>query len=159
VIERHGELGGIWDIENPGTPMYETAQLISSKTHSAFFDFPIPEAYPDYPGHALVLDYLHAFARTHGLYEGIVFDTQVTWAEPDEHVWRVALSSGELRHRHELAARDAGPSRALRRRAAPRGQLARREGIQGLARADPRRRQLRLRHCLRCRADRRGRVH
>jgi cation diffusion facilitator CzcD-associated flavoprotein CzcO len=97
VIERHGDLGGLWDIENPGTPMYETARLISSKGLSAFFDFPMPEDYPDYPGHALVLDYLRAFARTYGLTEDIAYGVAVERAEPEGRLWKVALSSGELR--------------------------------------------------------------
>ena len=51
VIERHGDVGGIWDLENRGTPMYESARFISSKTLSAFFDFPMPDDYPAYPDH------------------------------------------------------------------------------------------------------------
>ena len=49
VVERHRDVGGIWDIENPGTPMYETAHFISSKTQSEFDGYPMPRSYPDYP--------------------------------------------------------------------------------------------------------------
>ncbi len=54
-LERHSQAGGLWDIENPGTPMYESAHFISSRTVSGFSGFPMPEDYPDYPGHAQIL--------------------------------------------------------------------------------------------------------
>ncbi len=38
--ERHTGPGGIWDIDNPGGPMYETAHFISSKTLSGFGGWP-----------------------------------------------------------------------------------------------------------------------
>ncbi len=97
VIERHRDLGGLWDLENPGTPMYESAHFISSKGLSAFFDFPMPRDYPDYPGHAQILEYLRAFARAYGLYDDVAFDTAVTRAEPDGPAWRVTLGNGEVR--------------------------------------------------------------
>lgn len=98
VFERHNGPGGIWDIENPGTPMYETAHFISSKTLSGFVDFAMPADYPDYPSHRQVLAYLKDFARAHGLTRHIAFGTAVERAEPDTGVgWQVRLSSGETR--------------------------------------------------------------
>ncbi|HMG62212.1 MAG TPA: NAD(P)-binding protein, partial [Streptosporangiaceae bacterium] len=35
-VERHTDVGGIWDIDAPGSPMYEAAHFISSKTMSGF---------------------------------------------------------------------------------------------------------------------------
>ena len=29
-VERHSGVGGLWDIDNPTTPMYESAHFISS---------------------------------------------------------------------------------------------------------------------------------
>uniref|UniRef100_UPI001E476F2D hypothetical protein n=1 Tax=Tessaracoccus coleopterorum TaxID=2714950 RepID=UPI001E476F2D len=49
-LERANGVGGIWDIDAPGTPMYESAHFISSRTASAFSGYPMPETYPDYPG-------------------------------------------------------------------------------------------------------------
>jgi cation diffusion facilitator CzcD-associated flavoprotein CzcO len=71
VLERHEDVGGIWDLENPGTPMYASCRLISSRRLSGFLDFPMPPDYPDYPTRAQVLAYLREFARAHGLYEQI----------------------------------------------------------------------------------------
>ena len=58
--ERHAEVGGIWDIDNDGSPMYESAHFISSKTMSALDGLPFPDAYPDYPSHPQLLNYLRA---------------------------------------------------------------------------------------------------
>src|ERR1043165_8172950 len=62
VYERHSDVGGVWDLQNPGSPMYETAHLISSRTRSGFLGFPMPESYPDYPRRDQVLSYLRSFA-------------------------------------------------------------------------------------------------
>lgn len=46
-VERHVDVGGIWDIDNPGTPMYESAHLISSRTLSALDGLAMPDDFPD----------------------------------------------------------------------------------------------------------------
>lgn len=46
-MERHVDVGGIWDIDNPGTPMYESAHLISSRTLSALDGLAMPDDFPD----------------------------------------------------------------------------------------------------------------
>ena len=97
VIERHGDVGGLWDLENPGTPIYASCRMISSKRLSAFLDFPMPGSYPDYPDQAQVLAYLRGFARTFGLYERIAFGREVVRAAPDAGGWTVRLADGEER--------------------------------------------------------------
>lgn len=72
-LERHTNVGGVWDLNNPGTPMYESAHLISSKTMSGFIGYPMPDDYPDYPSREQVLQYLRAFARDCGLEGAIEF--------------------------------------------------------------------------------------
>ena len=62
VFERNDDVGGIWDIDAPGSPMYESAHFISSRTLSGFPDFPMPDDYPDYPDHRRVLAYIRAYA-------------------------------------------------------------------------------------------------
>ena len=64
VLERHEDVGGIWDLQNPGTPMYTSCRFISSRRLSGFLDFPMPRDYPDYPTQAQVLAYLREF-RAH----------------------------------------------------------------------------------------------
>ncbi|WP_174435788.1 flavin-containing monooxygenase [Demequina globuliformis] len=77
-VERHHSVGGLWDIDNPGSPMYESAHFISSKTLSNFPSFPMPQDYPDYPSHRQILAYLQSFANHFHLTERIQFDTTVT---------------------------------------------------------------------------------
>ncbi|MET1059309.1 MAG: NAD(P)/FAD-dependent oxidoreductase [Nocardioides sp.] len=92
--ERHTDVGGIWDLENPGTPMYESAHFISSRKVSGFFDHPMPASFPDYPGHRQILAYTREFADAHGLREQIRFGTAVTDCEHEDDRWAVALSDG-----------------------------------------------------------------
>ena len=62
-VERHTGVGGIWDIDAPGSPMYEAAHFISSKTMSAFVGHPMGDELPDYPSHRQILAYLKSFAE------------------------------------------------------------------------------------------------
>lgn len=95
-FERHSDVGGIWDINNPGTPMYHSAHFISSRKTSGFYDFPMPEDYPDYPSRQQILDYTRSFAQTFGLYEKIHFNTEVCNVER-EGDWLVEFDTGEQR--------------------------------------------------------------
>jgi Flavin-binding monooxygenase-like len=97
IYERHRDVGGLWDQSNPGSPIYESAHFISSRTQSHFHDFPMPEDYPDYPSHRQVLAYVRAFADAYGLREHIRFDTEVRSAVPDGSGWTVTLSTGQVR--------------------------------------------------------------
>jgi hypothetical protein len=92
--ERHTDVGGIWDLENPGTPMYESAHFISSRKVSGFFDHPMPDSFPDYPSHRQILDYTRGFATTYGLRDDIRFGTEVTSSERDGDRWTVTLADG-----------------------------------------------------------------
>lgn len=97
LLERQADLGGIWDVRFPGSPMYESAHFISSKTLSGFGDFPMPPAYPDYPSHRQVLAYLHAYADRHGLRAHARFRTAVRTARPDGEGFVVELEDGTAR--------------------------------------------------------------
>jgi cation diffusion facilitator CzcD-associated flavoprotein CzcO len=83
-------------MDNPGSPMYESAHFISSKYTSAFVGFPMPDNYPDYPSWRQIRDYIRAFAREYGLYDHVNLGIAVTHAEPlpGDH-WLVTLSTGE----------------------------------------------------------------
>lgn len=83
LVERHQDVGGIWDMDNPGSPMYESAHFISSRKMSGFPGFPMPESYPDYPSRQQILDYLRAFADRYQLREHIRFGKSVTRVVPD----------------------------------------------------------------------------
>src|SRR5690606_10077380 len=74
---------GIWDFARPDTPMYRSAHFISSKTLSGLGGFPMPDDYPDYPGHAQVLAYVRAYARHHDLERHATFGVRVERATPE----------------------------------------------------------------------------
>jgi cation diffusion facilitator CzcD-associated flavoprotein CzcO len=97
-FERHDDVGGIWDIDNPGTPMYESAHFISSRDKSGFFDFPMPKTYADYPSRTEILEYTRSFADAFGLRAAIRFGTAVSGSEqqPDGS-WVLETSQGEVR--------------------------------------------------------------
>lgn len=95
-LERHTAVGGLWDIDNPGTAMYASAHLISSRTMSGFLGFPMPSDYPDYPKREQVLSYLRAFARTHELEPQIEFGRTVERVERQDERATVIVN-GEQR--------------------------------------------------------------
>ena len=98
IFERNADVGGIWDIDAPGSPMYESAHLISSRDLSGFSRFPMPDHYPDYPSHRQFLAYIRAYADVYGLRSHISFNTGVesAVAVPDGS-WELRLNTGEVR--------------------------------------------------------------
>lgn len=94
-FERHSDVGGLWDIDAPDSPMYEAAHFISSRSMSGFAGFPMSEKFPDYPSHRQVLSYLRDFATAYDLRDGIEFDTSVDSVNKlDDGRWRVVLGDG-----------------------------------------------------------------
>lgn len=79
-------VGGLWDIENPRSTMYESAHLISSRTTTEFAEFPMRSA-ADYPSHRELIAYFREFADRFGLTERFRFDTTVTSLERDGEGW------------------------------------------------------------------------
>lgn len=96
-FERHPDVGGIWNIGFPGSPMYESAHFISSKTLSGFRDYPMPGSYPDYPSHRQILRYIQGYADHHDLRGRFRFGTSVEAARPAADGWRVRFDDGEER--------------------------------------------------------------
>jgi len=97
-FERHSGVGGIWDISNPGTPMYPSAHFISSRDRSGFYGFPMPAHFPDYPGQKLILSYTNGFADAYDLRASIEFSTHITHVEKANDGWRVTPSNGGSSH-------------------------------------------------------------
>ncbi|WP_448257998.1 flavin-containing monooxygenase [Microbacterium aurum] len=85
-------VGGLWDIENPRSTMYESAHLISSRTTTQFAEFPMATD-ADYPSHRVLIAYFREYADRFGLTELFRFDTKVTAVTPaDGGGWLVASS-------------------------------------------------------------------
>ncbi len=102
-FEASTDVGGLWDITNPRSTMYESAHLISSRTTTEFADFPMRSTV-DYPGHRELKKYFGEYADTFGLREKFRFGARVSrvqrestgWSVDGEHVDGVVLANGTL---------------------------------------------------------------
>ena len=81
----HG-VGGLWDITNPRSTMYESAHLISSRTTTEFSEFPM-RSRVDYPAHGVLREYFQDYADHFGLTALFRFDTSVARLEPRDGGW------------------------------------------------------------------------
>jgi hypothetical protein len=84
--EASHDVGGLWDITNPRSTMYESAHLISSRTTTEFAEFPMRTTV-DYPGHRVLHQYFRDYAEKFGLTEQFRFSTRVTRLEPRDGGW------------------------------------------------------------------------
>jgi hypothetical protein len=91
-FETHSEVGGLWDIDSPVSTMYESAHLISSKTITAYDEFPMRDEIPDFPSHWQMREYFNDYADTFDLRRHYRFGTSVVRAEPSgdlDETWQV----------------------------------------------------------------------
>jgi hypothetical protein len=96
-------VGGLWDIENPRSTMYESAHLISSRTTTEFAEFPMETA-ADYPGHRTLVRYFRDFADRFALTRRFRFDTKVTaLVRRDDGGWMLRASGpdGPIEQRYD----------------------------------------------------------
>ncbi len=94
-FEAHSDVGGLWDIENPHSTVYESAHLISSKKMTEFHEFPMPAHVADYPSHRELRQYFRDFAAHFGLKQYYRFNTRVKNVLPEGGHWRVETAQGE----------------------------------------------------------------
>ena len=108
AVEAGDTVGGLWNMDTPGSAIYESAHFISSSARSGWADFPMPDHYPDYPRWWEIRDYIHAWAAHHDLVRHFDFGVRVDHAQPvttsDGERWDVRLSTGEHRRYAGLAA-------------------------------------------------------
>lgn len=96
VLERRSGAGGLWNRDERYGGVYRSAHLISSRRCTELADYPMPVGYPDFPGHAQVLDYLRGFAAHYGIERHVKYGKAVRRAEPlDTGGWRVNLENGD----------------------------------------------------------------
>jgi cation diffusion facilitator CzcD-associated flavoprotein CzcO len=68
LIEKAPDLGGLWNINTESGIVYETTHLVSAAASTDFDEFKWPdEGFPDYPSHALVMQYFRDFADHFGV--------------------------------------------------------------------------------------------
>lgn len=80
-FELHSDVGGIWDINNPHSTMYDSAHLISSKKMTEFSEFPMSEQVATYPSHTEVREYFDQYATQFDLRKYFRFNSRVLKVE------------------------------------------------------------------------------
>lgn len=99
ILERHTAIGGIWNIDNPESPVYDSCNFISDRVSSSFVGYPMPDGIPVFPAWHEVRDFMQAFSRDNGLDEYVIFGKSVTKAYPTEtengQRWVVETADGE----------------------------------------------------------------
>lgn len=97
-FELHSDVGGLWDIDNPHSSMYQSAHLISSKGTTEFREFPMRAEVAPYPHHSEMRRYFRDYARQFRLYEHYQFDTRVLQVQREQHGWKlISERNGEQR--------------------------------------------------------------
>ncbi|MFX0594567.1 flavin-containing monooxygenase [Melissospora conviva] len=92
--ERETGVGGAWNWRHDRSPVYAATHLISSKPFTQFPDFPMPDDWPDYPHHSMLLSYFERYADHFDLRRHIWFGTEVVRVEPAEgERWDVTTRS------------------------------------------------------------------
>jgi len=91
-FEIHSGVGGLWDINNPTSTMYESAHLISSKRMTEFADFPMKDEVATYPRHDEMAAYLSDYAEHFNLQQYYRFNTRVDNIEPNGKDWHVSFT-------------------------------------------------------------------
>ena len=81
-FEAHCDVGGLWNIDNPRSTVYESAHLISSKTTTEFTEFPMRSEVADYPSHKEMCQYFREFADHFGLRKYFHFGAMVKSVKP-----------------------------------------------------------------------------
>src|SRR5690554_2619440 len=96
-FEASHDVGGLWDITNPRSSMYESAHLISSRTTTEFTEHPM-DSDVDYPSHQVLHAYFRSYAEKFALNELFRFDTRVTRLEPHDGGWNLTSVNDEGEH-------------------------------------------------------------
>src|ERR1035441_7059740 len=63
VLEGRDSIGGVWAFTQDGSygGVMTTTETTSSRCITEMSDFPMPEIYPEFPGHLQILAYLDAY--------------------------------------------------------------------------------------------------
>lgn len=96
-LELHSDVGGLWDIDNPHSTMYDTAHLISSKRMTEFAEFPMKDEVAHYPSHKELRAYFRDFVNHFGLRDHYEFNTRVVHMEPEGDHWQLTTEHEGVR--------------------------------------------------------------
>lgn len=83
-FERGSGVGGLWRYGNDNgmSAIYRSLQINTSRDMTSFADFPMPRAYPHFPGHELICEYLDRYVDYFAFRHRIRFRTTVEKVEP-----------------------------------------------------------------------------
>lgn len=99
-FESSDRIGGNWAFGNPNghSSAYRSLHIDTSKDRLSFRDFPMPEAYPDFPHHTQIKDYLESYADAFDLKRNIEFRNGVEHARRlDGGGWEIRDQAGAVR--------------------------------------------------------------
>lgn len=97
IIERESAHGGLWNIESDqARRVYKSAHIISCRSITELSDAPMPDNYPHYPNHQLMLQYIQSLASKFNLSDRTIFNTSVTAVRiMDNHEFELTLNNVE----------------------------------------------------------------
>jgi cation diffusion facilitator CzcD-associated flavoprotein CzcO len=97
TYEQGDRPGGLWARHNSSglSPAYASLHTNTSKGRTEFADFPMPEAWPDYPSADLVATYLADYAAAFGLLPHLRFHSAVRAVERVHAGWCVTTEEGD----------------------------------------------------------------
>lgn len=99
-FEMSDRIGGTWAFDNPNgrSSAYRSLHIDTSRHQLSFRDFPMPDTYPDFPHHTLIMKYLEDYATAFDLYRNIEFGNGIVHAERlPEGGWELLTEAGERR--------------------------------------------------------------
>lgn len=103
-FELHQDVGGLWDIDNPHSTMYESAHLISSKSMTELTEFPMADRVSPYPHHSEIRKYFRDYADKFSLRQYYRFGACVTSTAPTgQGRWNVSWEQDGQSHQQEFA--------------------------------------------------------
>ncbi|WP_035713094.1 flavin-containing monooxygenase [Azorhizobium doebereinerae] len=94
IFEAEADFGGVWNADADCGRTYASLHLISPKFNTQVQDFPMPDDYPAYPSHALMLRYIRSYAQAFGLYGKARFNAPVRRLAREAGGWRVTSGDG-----------------------------------------------------------------
>lgn len=97
AAERNSDVGGQWLFGAQSSAVYASTHLISSKSTTAYADFPMPEEWPAYPSRIQIEQYFKDFAKRFDLYPLIRFNDGVSKLARAGGRWRATFDKGETR--------------------------------------------------------------
>ena len=90
--EATDDLGGLWRFtQSESSSVYRSTVINTSKEMMAFSDFPIPDDYPPFLPHHLIIQYFKKYAEHFGLLKYIHFETRVVSVVPEGDGFRVKI--------------------------------------------------------------------